>query len=549
MILECGSCAKMYRVRDGTATQPSKCPACNGDLRAAGGGAPTAQDRVRELETKIQNLERELAESRNGGRPTLSVETSPGFSGSAPVAELRAAAEKADRLERELFSLRSEMERKLKDKDRELATLRDGAERETAVRRKHESRATGLEETHARALEGKDKTIQALDASIADYRGKVEALQKKLDAVEIQRLNDLNAFDTRMREREQADREALDRTTQTQQTALVALREEMEAKIAEKDRMISDGRQALDREAGERRRLSETLSRLQENADRTVAEKETSLSAVQATLASYKSKIETLQARIDSLEQLRRSEHDQLARQVRSSHSIRGRVDEAGHLATDLDQSLDSIEATIATLRDRARRLKETLQQTSSEAEAAAPLSAAATSFAPPPDPETESAPPVLSQADWGTPEPAPAPEPVAEAPAEEPQFDEPQPVERPTFPGDEPGFFSDVTKTKIKPAPQEAEVVDAAELIDAGLEPVQEEEASRSFAGRVEAPSGVFPAMTPEPPPAKEEPAAASMEETADIPLISPPEEDSPAAPPPPKKDDTKRKFSWQRK
>ena len=36
MILECGSCAKMYRVRDGTATQPSKCPACNGDLRAAG---------------------------------------------------------------------------------------------------------------------------------------------------------------------------------------------------------------------------------------------------------------------------------------------------------------------------------------------------------------------------------------------------------------------------------------------------------------------------------------------------------------------------------
>src|SRR6187549_835630 len=152
MILECGSCAKMYRVRDGTATQPSKCPACNGDLRAAGGGAPSAQDRVRDLETKIQNLERELAESRNGGRPTLSVETSPGFSGSTPVAELRAAAEKADRLERELFSLRSEMERKLKDKDRELATLRDGAERETAVRRKHESRATGLEETHARAL-------------------------------------------------------------------------------------------------------------------------------------------------------------------------------------------------------------------------------------------------------------------------------------------------------------------------------------------------------------------------------------------------------------
>ncbi len=549
MILECGSCKKMYRIREGTSNHPTKCPACNGDLKAAGGGAPTAPDRVRELETKIQNLERELAESR-GGRPSLSVETSPGFSGfSAPVAELRAAAEKADRLERELFSTKSEMERKLKERDQELSKLREGQERETQVRRKQEARATGLEETHARALEGKDKTIQALDASIADYRGKVEALQKKLDAVEIQRLNDLNAFDSRMREREQSDRDALDRTTRTQQSAIEALRQEMEARIAEKDHLISDGRQALDREAGERRRLSETLNRLQENADRVVAEKDTALAAVQATLASYKTKVETLQGRVDSLEQLRRSEHDQITRQARTSQAIRGRVDEADHLATDLDQSLDSIEATIATLRDRARRLKETLQETRSEAEAAAPISAAATSFAPPPEPEAETAAPVLSQADWA-PEPAPEPEaalePVAETPVE-PQFDDPAPVERPVFPGDEPGYFSDVTKTKIKQAPSnEVERVDTEELIDAGLEPVKQEEAPRSFTGRVEAPSGVFPAMQPEPPPA----ADASMEETADIPLISPPEEEKPAAPPPPpKKDETKRKFSWQRK
>jgi hypothetical protein len=562
MILECGSCKKMYRIREGTSNHPTKCPACNGDLKAAGGGAPTAPDRVRELETKIQTLERELAESRSG-RPTLSVETSPGFSGfSAPVAELRAAAEKADRLERELFSTKSEMERKLKEKEQELSRLREGQERETQVRRKQEARATGLEETHARALEGKDKTIQALDASIADYRGKVEALQKRLESTEIQRLNDLNAFDSRMREREQSDREALDRTTRTQQAAIESLRQEMEAKIAEKDRLISDGRQALDREAGERRRLAETLNRLQENADRIVAEKDTALAAVQATLASYKSKTETLQGRVDSLEQLRRSEHDQLARQTRTSQAIRGRVDEADHLATDLDQSLDSIEATIATLRDRARRLKETLQETRTEAEAAAPISAAATSFAPPPEPEPESAAPVLSQADWAAPVAEPAPDspseapaeeaPVAETPAEPPQFDDPPPVERPAFPGDKEDYFSEVTKTKIKPAPAEIERVDTEELIDAGLEPVKEEQPPRSFTGRMEAPSGVFPAMKPEPEPTQEAPPAAdaSMEETADIPLISPPDEDKPAAPPPPpKKEETKRKFSWQRK
>src|SRR5437868_5791420 len=129
MILECASCAKMYRIRDDASPQPSKCPTCSGELRPAGGGAPTAN-------------------------PSC-----------------------------------------------------------------------------VRELDGKDKTSQALRASIASYRGKVDALQKKLDAVEIQRLSDLDAFDTRIREKEQADRQELDNGTQQQQQALVSLREEMEAKI------------------------------------------------------------------------------------------------------------------------------------------------------------------------------------------------------------------------------------------------------------------------------------------------------------------------------
>jgi chromosome segregation ATPase len=529
MILECGSCAKMYRIKDDSSPQPTKCPTCNGDLRAAGGGAAAAPNRVKELETKIQSLERELAESRVS-RPTLSAE-SGGFSfNNAPVAELRAVAEKADHRERELFALRSEMERKLKDKDAEIAQLRESADREAAEKRKHEARGSGLEETHARALEGKDKTIQALDASIATYRAKVEALQKKLDAVEIQRLNDLNAFDSRVREREQVDREQLDRAAQQQQQALAALRAETEAKIAEKDRLISDGRQALDREAGERRRLTETLNRLQENADRSVAEKDTSLAAIQATLASYKSKNETLQRRVESLEEMRRSEHDQLVKQLRSSQSIRTRVDEASHLAIDLDHSLDSIEASLATLRDRAKRLKGSLQETGTEAEAAAPLSATSSSFAPPPEREAEpeAAAPVLSQADWSAPAAEPEPEPRAEA---EPQLQEP-PIEE--VPVEEEPAFTPVTETQVKHREPEPE----PELI---------EEPPAQFVGRTEAPSGVFPAAAPEPAaPA----ASADQDETADLPLISPPEDEKPAATPPTaKKDDTKRKFSWQRK
>jgi chromosome segregation ATPase len=532
MILECASCAKMYRIRDDASPQPTKCPTCSGDLRATGGAPGTANSRVKELETRIQNLEKELADTRST-RPALSVETSPGLSGfSAPVAELRSAAEKSDRLERELLSLRSDVERKLKDKDREIAQARETAERESAERRKQEAHASGLEETHSRAVEGKDKTIQALDASIASYRTKLEAAQKKVDAVEIQRLNDLNAFDSRIREKEQADRVSLDRTTEMQQQALVALRVEMEVKIQEKDRQISEGRQALDREAGERRRLSEELNRLQENVAREVAEKSAAANALEATLSSYKSKIEALQKRVDSLEGLRRSEHDGLTKQVRVSQAIRSRVDEASHLAVDLDHSLDSIEASIATLRDRSRRLKASLEL--GEAETVTPPAPLATSFMPAAEPEPEPARPVLSQADWGTPAPAPEPEPEAapEAPME--------PVELP--------HFSEVTKTKVKPAPRrepdpdpaaEPAILEKRPDIEPELELVPDE-----TQGRVKEPTGVLPIV--EAPPA----ASAEAEETSDIPLISPPDDDKPAPPPAPaKKDDTKRKFSWQRK
>jgi len=538
MILECGKCAKMYRVRDDASSQPTQCPTCGGELRATGGGAPSsAAGRVKELETRIQNLERELEESRSS-RPTLSVETSPGFSGfGSPVAELRSTAEKADRLERELLSLRSEMERQLKDKDREVAAAREAADREGAERRKHEARASGLEETHGRSVEGKDRTIQALDASIATYRAKVETLQKKLDAVEMQRLNDLNTFDARVREREHSDRAALDKATGAQQKALSDLRSEMEKEISEKDQLITEGRQALDREAGERRRLSETLHRLQENADRAVVEKETALAALDATLASYKSKIETLQKRVDSLEQLRRTEHDQMTRQLSSRQSIRSRVDEAGLLADDLDHSLDSIEASIASIRDRARRLKSTLQESGEEAEAPPAFS----SLAPAPEPEVEAEParPTFSQADvWSEPAPIAEPEPEP-APAVEPEPEPEAELEAPAAevvePEPEPPVFSPVTSTIVKQTPEEDPLPD---LIETEKSPESSLLDSVPI-GRFDEPSQILP-VVPSP----------SPEVADDIPLISPPEDEAAAPPSPEKPGDPQRKrFSWQRK
>jgi DNA repair exonuclease SbcCD ATPase subunit len=513
MILEC-ACGKMYRVRDDAANQPTKCPVCGGALRQAGGSSPSvaAEPKIKEQETRIRTLESERNEARDradrlereiGDRsgPALSQTSAPL---SSEVSELRAGAEQADKLQRELFNLRSESERKLKDKDFELAQARQAAERESAERRKLESRLNGIEETQARTLEGKQKTIDALDASVATYRAKTDQLQKQHEAQELQRLADLNSFENRLRESDQKDRSELDRVGQGHQRALAQVREELERKIAEKELQITDQRQVIDREAGERRRLSEVLSRLQENADRTVKEKTAALSAIEATLASFRAKTENLQKRVNDLEQLRRSEMDSQAARTRSAQGARARLEEAGHFASDLDHNLDSVESLLSNLRERMRRLKDTITTPAEPEPAPAVGSASLARFAPA---EPESAPaPALSQA----------------------------------------GF-------EFAPPAEEA----------AGEEVTAETEAGPEVRGKVDAPSEVaIPVVRsapPEPEIEEEEPirtsvaeatplpASAREQEPEDaVPLISPPDEDEAPAKPAPA---PRPRFSWKRK
>src|SRR5437762_4613919 len=70
MLLECTQCAKMYRVREGSAAAPTKCPACGGLLKVSGGGAPAPaapsgpDPRVKELEAKVASLERDASARR-----------------------------------------------------------------------------------------------------------------------------------------------------------------------------------------------------------------------------------------------------------------------------------------------------------------------------------------------------------------------------------------------------------------------------------------------------------------------------------------------------
>src|SRR4029079_17899524 len=71
MLLECSQCAKMYRVREGSAAAPTKCPARGGLLKVSGGGgaappppASGPDPRVKELEAKVVALERDASAHR-----------------------------------------------------------------------------------------------------------------------------------------------------------------------------------------------------------------------------------------------------------------------------------------------------------------------------------------------------------------------------------------------------------------------------------------------------------------------------------------------------
>src|SRR5262245_39070005 len=120
MILECSGCRKMYRVKDDAAPPAQKCPACGGQLQTSATSTQSLPSprRLKELEEKVARLERELQEARAGSSgPALSQAGGFGFAG----ADAEAARRAAEALDRQLLDQKSEAERALAEKDRELA--------------------------------------------------------------------------------------------------------------------------------------------------------------------------------------------------------------------------------------------------------------------------------------------------------------------------------------------------------------------------------------------------------------------------------------------
>jgi chromosome segregation ATPase len=364
MILECSGCRKMYRVRDDSAPPSQKCPACGAELKVSASSTASfpSPARLKELEERVRQLERELEAARSSAGPALS--QASGFGFSTDDGQRRAEA-----LDRKILDLKSDTDRALAEKNRELAAAQETAARAEAERRGLEARVQSLEQTHGKALEEKQKTLDALDASLASYREKLGAAQARVESLESAAASARDQVEAQVREKEEGLRADIDRAAEEHRRALADLRSELERQIEEKDRQISENRETLDREAGERRRLGESVKRLQESLDRTVAEKDQAIASLKASTASHKAKAESLQKRLDDVEELRKADQESYSAKVRSREGVQARVAEAGHLASDLDQSLDSVADLLRGLRDRVKRLKTNL----SEGPAAAP--------------------------------------------------------------------------------------------------------------------------------------------------------------------------------
>jgi DNA repair exonuclease SbcCD ATPase subunit len=504
MILECSGCRKMYRVKDDAASPSQKCPACGGELKTSASSTASfpSPARVKDLEDKVARLERELREARDASSaPALSQAGGFGFQDA-----------EAQALDRQLLDQKSQSERALAVKERALAAAEEAFAKSEADRRGLEARIQSLEQAHAKAVEEKQKTLDALDTSLASYRDRFEEGQKKIASLEAAARGESTKIEERLRDREESLRGEADRAAEEHRRALAELRSELERQIEEKDRQISEGREVLDREAGERRRLSETVTRLQESLDRTVAEKDQAIASLKATVASQKSKADSLRKRLGDVEDLRKVDQESYAAKIRSRDGVQARVAEAGHLASDLDQSLDSVADLLRGLRDRVKRLKGNLSESEAAAapKAVEPEPASPASFEPAPSAEL-------------------AYEPMPAAPAEEPE---------------------------TRPEPQLSTV----------SAPAVEEFKTEEFQGRVEAPSLInIPALRDEPAiqdqePIEEAPAARAPEPAADagedLPLISPPEDEGSAAaakpePPKPVVSDKGRRvtrFSWKK-
>jgi chromosome segregation ATPase len=415
MFLECASCGKMYRVREGTVSAPTKCPACGGVLKASGAApaapaAPAGPDpRLKELEQKVSVLERDLAAAR---------------------ADAEGAQEGSKRLEAEAAKAREEAQKKTAEaaqKDKRIAELQADVEKAG-----HQA-AQKAQASQLAVLKQKDERIEELETQVAELEESAAAAPSGPSPEAEARIAQLEKDLEESRANIPRIAEELAREKTTYHEALLGKEKEIEdlnAKLhkAELDLVeaaqtggggspdagASVFRKQLDEKEEELEKLRKKVgglerlvqdgerlySKLQQELDKLKASsapategppaddgKDAEIAALREETGRQKGEIAELQAKLKSQANTARREIQKAETRMRANADGAG-VEEARHLAADLDRSLGSVSTQLAALVERVKRLHQSLYKSGEEAlpEGARP----GTSAAAPAEPEAE---------------------------------------------------------------------------------------------------------------------------------------------------------------
>jgi DNA repair exonuclease SbcCD ATPase subunit len=434
----------MYRVREGSAAAPTKCPACNGVLKVSGGGAPPPappsgpDPRVKELEAKLVASERD-ASSHRADAEQKSKDAKDAQANLARLGEdlakaqgvykdaLRKKEDEIEEKQRKLAALEAEIEKSrsqskgtpgqiavLKQKDAQIQELQDKVaafEEESAAGDKgggeSSARIAQLEQELSDSRAGVPKIAEELANEKTHYREallnkekELEEVQRKMAAVEKQLI--------------EASSRAQAGSSGASDAALAQAKADVEKKISELQRtqtrigqlekIVQDGESRYRTLHQELEKSHEAASMGSEDGAKVIADKDMTISSLNDDLAAEKKRTGELKKQVQDLEAA--------ARKAKSESGARpaaggGRVEEARYLVGDLDKSLASVSSQLGALVSRVKRLHESLYKTDDQTMESAMVTGGA-KLAPEPEPEAE-APPAPQ-------EPEAPEEPAAEA-------------------------------------------------------------------------------------------------------------------------------------
>jgi hypothetical protein len=493
MLLECSSCGKMYRVREGSAAAPTKCPACGGMLKVSGGGAPppppAADGKSKELEAKVAALEKSAAALKadseqkdkeakeaqaNIARLGEDLAKAQGVYKEAlrkKEQELEEKSEKLSAVEAELEKSRSaskgsggqiavlkakdaqiqELQDKISALEEEMASGAGKGEADTAEKFAH------LEQELSEARQGVPRLAEELANEKVHYReallnkeAEIDELHKKVEAVEKQLIEASSRAQAGASGASDADLAAA--KAETEQKAVELQR--ATNRIAQLEKIVQDGEQRYRMIHDEVEKTREAAGMGSEDSAKVMAEKDATISGLREELSAEKSKVGEIQKQMQDLKASAAARPAPAAPAVSSQN-----FSEARYLAGDLDKSLASVSTQLSALVHRVKRLHESLLKSegssaelpSIEADLPTPPEAVAPQepVAPVEEPTYGEGAEALAEAAAETPEEHTATLPLPETAAEEEVAAEVQPEEQPA---------------ELQPEPQPEEAVPTLE-------------------------------------------------------------------------------------